>query len=104
MIYDDRDVPMSWHEVDMFTTDFINNGTVLVKSYSNGRTRKRELTAKSSGNETADYSLNKMSFPIPKDTPLNIADIERALLQTEYFRGGERQIYDEIAGRGQKVE
>lgn len=106
MIFDDRDVPMSWHEVESFQIVFgQENGTASIASYSNGRTRQRELQAKNEGNGSADFSIKRISVPVSLITgEMTLANVERVLLQTEYFQGGERQIYDQASGRGQKVE
>lgn len=105
MIFDDRDVPMSWHEVESFSVIFgQEKGTASIASYSNGRTRQKELQAEREGNSSADYSVNRISVPVNFTGELRLANVERALLQTEYFQGGERQIYSAEAGRGIKAE
>ena len=109
MIYDDRSVPMSWHEVENFQIVFGQEngqakGTASVASYSSSLPRQKELKAKGDGNSSADFSISRVSVPLTFNEELTLANIERALLQTEYFKGGERQVYDPASGRGQKVE
>lgn len=104
MIFDDRDVPMSWHEVESFSVVFgQEKGTASIASYSNGRTRQKELQAKREGNGSADYSVNRISIPVNFTGDLTLENIERALLATEYFNGGERQRWDEATQRGQRI-
>ena len=106
MIYDERSVPMSWHEVESFQIVFgQDKGTAMVASYSSSLPRQKELKAKAEGNGSADFSIKRISVPVSLITgEMTLANVERALLQTEYFQGGERQIYDQASGRGQKVE
>lgn len=105
MIYDDRDVPMTWHEVESFQIVFgQDKGTVSVASYSSSRPRQKELQAKAEGNGSADYSISRISVPVVLTGEMTIQNVERALLQTEYFKGGERQVYSAEAGRGIKAE
>lgn len=110
MIYDDRSVPMSWHEVESFQIVFGQEdgqakGTAMVASYSSSLPRQKELKAKAEGNGSADFSIKRISVPVSLITgELTLANVERALLQTEYFSGGERQVYSAEAGRGIKVE
>lgn len=43
MIFDDRDVPMTWREVESFQIIFgQDKGTASITSCSNGRTRYKE--------------------------------------------------------------
>lgn len=105
MVFDDRDVPMTWHEVESFQIIFgQDKGTASIISYSNGRTRYKETQAKGDGNSSADFSISRVSVPLTFNGELTLANIEKALLSTEYFKGGERQVYSEEAGRGIKVE
>lgn len=106
MIYDERSVPMSWHEVESFQIVFgQDKGTASVASYSSSLPRQKELKAKAEGNGSADYSIKRTSVPVSLITgEMTLANVERALLQTEHFKGGERQVYDPASGRGQKVE
>ena len=105
MIYDDRSVPMSWHEVESFQIVFgQEKGTAMVASYSSSLPRQKELKAKAEGNGSADFSINRVSIPVVLNGDMTLANVERALLQTEHFKGGERQVYDPASGRGQKVE
>ena len=105
MIYDDRSVPMSWHEVEIFQIVFgQEKGTAMVASYSSSLPRQKELKAKAEGNGSADFSINRVSIPVVLNGDMTLANVERALLQTEHFKGGERQVYDPASGRGQKVE
>ena len=106
MIYDDRSVPMSWHEVESFQIVFgQEKGTAMVASYSSSLPRQKELKAKADSNGSADFSIKRISVPVSLITgEMTLANVERALLQTEYFQGGERQVYDPASGRGQKVE
>ena len=106
MIYDERSVPMSWHEVENFQIVFgQDKGTAMVASYSSSLPRQKELKAKAEGNGSADYSIKRISVPVaPTASELTLANVERALLQTEYFQGGERQVYSAEAGRGIKAE
>ena len=106
MIYDDRSVPMSWHEVESFQIVFgQDKATVMVASYSSSLPRQKELKAKAEGNGSADFSIKRISVPVSLITgEMTLANVERALLQTEYFQDGERQVYDQASGRGQKVE
>lgn len=106
MIYDDRSIPMSWHEVESFQIVFgQEKATAMVASYSSSLPRQKELKAKAEGNSSADFSIKRISIPVSLITgEMTLANVERALLQTEYFQGGERQVYDPASGRGQKVE
>lgn len=106
MIYDERSVPMSWHEVESYQIVFgQEKGTAMVASYSSSLPRQKELKAKAEGNGSADFSIKRISVPVSLITgEMTLANVERALLQTEYFSGGERQVYDPASGRGQKVE
>lgn len=105
MIFDDRDVPMTWHEVESFQIVFgQDKGTASITSYSNGRTRYKETQAKGDGNSSANFSISRVSVPLTFNGELTLANIEKALLQTEYLQGGERQVYSEEAGRGIKAE
>lgn len=105
MIFDDRDVPMTWHEVESYQIIFgQEQGTASIKSYSNGRTRYKETQAKGDGNSSADYSISRVSVPLTFNGELTLANIEKALLSTDYFKGGERQVYNPNSGRGEKVE
>lgn len=109
MIYDDRSVPMSWHEVESYQIVFGQGdgqakGTASVASYSSSLPRQKELKAKAEGNGSADFSISRISVPVVLNGDMTLANVERALLQTEYFKGGERQVYDPASGRGQKVE
>lgn len=106
MIYDERSVPMSWHEVESFQIVFgQDKGTASVASYSSSLPRQKELKAKAEGNGSADYSIKRISIPVALTaSELTLANVERALLQTEYFQGGERQVYSAEAGRGIKAE
>lgn len=109
MIYDNRSVPMSWHEVESFQIVFGQEdgqakGTAAVASYSSSLPRQKELKAKAEGNGSADFSISRISVPVVISGEMTLANVERALLQTEHFKGGERQVYDPASGRGQKVE
>lgn len=105
MIYDDRSVPMSWHEVESFQIVFgQEKATAMVASYSSSLPRQKELKAKAEGDGSADFSIKRISMPVALTGEMTLANVERALLQTEYFNGGERQVYDPASGRGQKVE
>lgn len=105
MIYDERSVPMSWHEVESFQIVFgQDKGTASVASYSSSLPRQKELKAKAEGNNSADYSIYRTSVPVVISGEMTLANVERALLQTEYFSGGERQVYSAEAGRGIKAE
>lgn len=106
MIYDDRSVPMSWHEVESYQIVFgQEKGTAMVASYSSSLPRQKELKAKAEGNGSADFSIKRISVPVSLITgEMTLANVERALLQTEYFQGGERQVYSPEAGRGIKAE
>jgi len=106
MIYDDRSVPMSWHEVESFQIVFgQEKATAMVASYSSSLPRQKELKAKAEGNGSADFSIKRISVPVSLITgEMTLANVERALLQTEYFSGGERQVYSAEAGRGIKAE
>ena len=106
MIYDERSVPMSWHEVESFQIVFgQEKATAMVASYSSSLPRQKELKAKAEGNGSADFSIKRISVPVSLITgEMTLTNVERALLQTEYFQGGERQVYDQASGRGQKVE
>lgn len=109
MIYDDRSVPMSWHEVESYQIVFGQGdeqakGTVSVTSYSSSLPRQKELKAKAEGNGSADFSISRISVPVVFTSEMNLANVERALLSTDYFKGGERQVYDPASGRGQKIE
>lgn len=105
MIFDDRDVPMTWHEVESFHIVFgQDKGTASITSYSNGRTRYKETQAKGDSNSSADFSISRVSVPLAFNGELTLENIERALLQTDYFKGGERQVYSPEAGRGIKAE
>jgi hypothetical protein len=105
MIFDDRDVPMTWHEVESFQIIFgQDKGTASITSYSNGRTRYKETQAKGDGNSSADFSISRVSVPLTFNGELTLANIEKALLQTDYFKSGERQVYNPNSGRGEKVE
>lgn len=109
MIYDDRSVPMSWHEVESFQIVFGQEdgqakGTAAVASYSSSLPRQKELKAKAEGNGSADFSISRISVPVVISGELTLANIEKALLQTDYFKGGERQVYSPEAGRGIKAE
>lgn len=105
MIYDDRSVPMSWHEVESYQIVFgQEKGTAMVASYSSSLPRQKELKAKAEGNGSADYSISRISVPVVLIGEMTIQNVERALLQTEYFKGGERQVYSAEAGRGIKAE
>ena len=66
-------------------------------------TRQKELQAKREGNGSADYSVNRISVPVNFTGDLTLENIERALLATEYFNGGERQRWDEATQRGQRI-
>ena len=79
--------------------------TAMVASYSSSLPRQKELKAKAEGNGSADFSIKRISVPVSLITSeMTLANVERALLETEYFQGGERQVYDQASGRGQKVE
>lgn len=105
MIYDDRSVPMSWHEVESYQIVFgQEKGTVMVASYSSSLPRQKELKAKAEGSGSADFSIKRISVPVALTGDMTLANVERALLQTEYFKGGERQVYSAEAGRGIKAE
>jgi hypothetical protein len=109
MIYDDRSVPMSWHEVESFQIVFGQEdgqakGTAAVASYSSSLPRQKELKAKAEGNGSADFSISRISVPVVISGEMTLANVERTLLQTEYFQGGERQVYSPEAGRGIKAE
>ena len=105
MIYDDRSVPMSWHEVESYQIVFgQDKGTASVASYSSSLPRQKELKAKAEGNNSADYSIYRASVPVVISGEMTLANVERALLQTDYFKGGERQVYSAEAGRGIKAE
>lgn len=105
MIYDDRSVPMSWHEVESYQIVFgQEKGTAMVASYSSSLPRQKELKAKAEGSGSADFSIKRISVPVALTGDMTLANVERALLQTEYFNGGERQVYSAEAGRGIKAE
>ena len=105
MIYDDRSVPMSWHEAESYQIVFgQEQGTAMVASYSSSLPRQKELKAKAEGNGSADFSIKRISVPVALTGDMTLANVERALLQTEYFKGGERQVYSAEAGRGIKAE
>lgn len=105
MIYDERSVPMSWHEVESFQIVFgQDKATAMVASYSSSLPRQKELKAKAEGNGSVDFSIYRISVPVAFSGELTVENVERALLQTEYFQGGERQIYSAEAGRGIKAE
>ena len=105
MIYDERSVPMSWHEVESYQIVFEQEkGTAMVASYSSSLPRQKELKAKAEGSGSADFSIKRISVSVALTGDMTLANVERALLQTEYFNGGERQVYSAEAGRGIKVE
>lgn len=105
MIYDDRSVPMSWHEVESFQIVFgQEKGTAMVASYSSSLPRQKELKARAEGNGSADFSISRISVPVVISGEMTLANVERALLSTDYFKGGERQAYNPNSGRGEKVE
>ena len=105
MIYDERSVPMSWHEVESYQIVFgQEKGTAMVASYSSSLPRQKELKAKAEGNGSADFNIKRISVPVALTGDITLANVERALLQTEYFNGGERQVYSAEAGRGIKAE
>lgn len=47
--------------------------------------------------------MNRISVPVNFTGDLTLENIERALLATEYFNGGERQRWDEATQRGQRI-
>lgn len=107
MIRDERDALMTWHEIDYFTTDFKNNGTVSMRSFANGATYAEEVLARQNGEVSKDLSLNRLSFQVPKDIPLTIESIEKELLKNEYFEKGKnkptRQIWDFEENKAKQV-
>ena len=90
-IQDERNAIMTWHEIDHFTTSFNGSGTVVIRSFANGKTYAEEVKARKAGDNTKDLSLNTFSVQIPEGSEISKDAIEKELLKKEYFTKATRQ-------------
>lgn len=91
IITDERNAIMTWHEIDHFTTNFNGAGTVVIRSFANGKTYAEETKARKAGDSTKDLSLNTFSVQIPEGAEISKDAIEKELLKKEYFTKATRQ-------------
>ena len=105
IITDERNAIMTWHEIDHFTTNFNGAGTVVIRSFANGKTYADEVKARKAGDSTKDLSLNTFSVQIPEGTEISKEAIEKELLKNEYFREkSSRQIWDFEENKAKQVQ
>lgn len=90
-IQDERNAIMTWHEIDHFTTNFNGAGTVVIRSFANGKTYAEETKARKAGDSTKDLSLNTFSVQIPEGTEISKDAIEKELMKKPYFKKPTRQ-------------
>ena len=86
IITDERNAIMTWHEIDHFTTNFNGAGTVVIRSFANGKTYAEETKARKAGDSTKDLSLNTVSVQIPEGTEISKDAIEKELMKKDYFK------------------